>query len=920
MAGCDGRFVIFLTFMTALAWFPGIECSDYGRLNVYESSTLKEKIELSRHHPLCVVLRIADKDTRLEDSVNTLVVKEGNGGGNKFKKWQFGSFAFEKVTLPPIHRPVSFPTLRCYTGKHTYQEFNGKHSTKAVSKWLERLVLQQAKYLEDASMSAVELAQEQFNTVLIAFPDTARHAQIEEMVFQEKEKLSNAKAFIVHEDATDLKIFKNKFKMRKLPAVVVTHKDNVNDTGPTTVKVLSGVTLTQQSLGVCLQARHMGIPHYDMARFKSLMETSGSFVPTLVGFYSYFGSHAQLYLRLLSNSVEEFRDMGVNVRFGLVNIEEADINLILSRWVDPKLTLSFPVAILYYWDNSSKIAQIKVSEQRLTPLNLHRVLKETVGFVDREGQEVPYNPLHGYNPLEISAVFEGPLGTKCSQHSHNLTDNYPIQVQPVKRKRKVHVVTVEKKEEVKLWHDMFGTETINKNLDMVENIPVLTGQYWSEVIEKSHAPQHPLQGGREWAGEVTKVALVVFVMAECRSCKNSMPVFENLEKSVKYIEGGSMYLVNCSVDHALCKNLDIRGYPTVTAFRGLGWLHSSRCIGDEAEKLAQHNNYVRLDYHGVLLHDNIMDWFARVSAPAITDNLFDWPDAKADDVSLFGVLTPKKSDFLPIPPQRSIDYYYSYECFRLVCERLYGKVHCHSVYNRDIPEREFEDDDLDLIVSKVILKRKDGVSAVIMKLGTSLQDTVEDESDTNLHKFHKPHRYNLRPNTRCEQDHVACTNLIIAYTMDHSRLPVTQLTSDLFHIHSSESMKDSLPVMMALVHRQNITEDSQFIKELRAVAYELYNNMEVVTVDADDYRGWAVRFVPEGYSMTVAMDGEDPLDMHVFPRICFVKRDNHRRAAFYPPVGSDLKDESWFQKENLLNFARKVLSRPEKHMIGTDHF
>ena len=31
---------------------------------------------------------------------------------------------------------------------------------------------------------------------------------------------------------------------------------------------------------------------------------------------------------------------------------------------------------------------------------------------------------------------------------------------------------------------------------------------WSEVIEKSHAPSHPLLGGKQWAGEVTKVALV----------------------------------------------------------------------------------------------------------------------------------------------------------------------------------------------------------------------------------------------------------------------------------------------------------------------------------------------------------------------------------------------------------------------------
>lgn len=871
---------------------------------------------MSRHHPLCILFRKIDEDTRLEDIVYNLVNKQRTGERNKFKKWQFGSFSFEKITLPPVRRPQSFPTLRCYTGKHTYQEFSGKHSTKVVSKWLEKLVMTQAKYLEDATVFAVESAQEYFNTVLIAFPDTAQHAKIEDITFQEKEKLSNAKAFIVHEDATDINTFKNKFNVRSLPAIVVLHKDDVNDTAPATVKVLSGVAVNQQALAVYLLTLTIGVPHYDMARFESVLTQSGNFVPTLVVFYSSFVSHTQNYLRLLRNSVEDFGDVGVYIRFGLVNIEGTDINKIFSQWVDQTFSLSFPMAILYHQDDSGNIKQIKVSEPRLTPYNLYHILRETVGFVDSDGKDVSFITFQSHNALEVSSVYEGPFGKICSQQYHNLTDNDPVIPRPVKRKRKI--VNVQEKEEVKLWHDMFGTETINKKLDKIENIPLLTGQYWSDVIEKSHAPQHLLLGGREWAGEVTKVALVVFVMAECRSCKNSMPAFTKLEKSVKFIEGGSMYLVNCTVDHFLCKHHDIRGYPTVTAFRGLGWLHSSRCLGDM--KLSEHTNYVRLDYHGVLLHDSIMEWFARVSTPAITDNLFDWPDVKSDDVSLFGVLMPRRSDFLPIPPQRRTDYYYSYECFRLVCERLYGKVHCHSVYSQDIPAREFGGDDLDVIVSQVILKRRDGVSAVIMKLGTSLAETVEDESDTNLHKFHKPHRYNLEPNKKCEHDHVACTNLIMAYTLDHSRLPVTQLTSDLFHIHPNENVEDSLPVLMALVHKQNVTEEAQFFKELTAVAYELYNNMEVVTIDADDYRAWARRFVPEGYSMTVAIDGEDPLDMYMYPRICFVKRDSHRRAAFYPPVGSDNRDEDWFLKDNLLDFARKVLAKPEKLMVNTDHF
>ena len=54
----------------------------------------------------------------------------------------------------------------------------------------------------------------------------------------------------------------------------------------------------------------------------------------------------------------------------------------------------------------------------------------------------------------------------------------------------------------------FGTENINKQLQRLDDIPLLSHKFWAEVIEKSHAPLHPFLPGREWAGEVTKVALV----------------------------------------------------------------------------------------------------------------------------------------------------------------------------------------------------------------------------------------------------------------------------------------------------------------------------------------------------------------------------------------------------------------------------
>ena len=60
-----------------------------------------------------------------------------------------------------------------------------------------------------------------------------------------------------------------------------------------------------------------------------------------------------------------------------------------------------------------------------------------------------------------------------------------------------------------------------------------------------------------------------------------------------------MYLVNCTAEQELCAMHDIRGFPIITTFRGLGWMGTSNCMSQKAQE--KFKNYVRLDYHGVIL-------------------------------------------------------------------------------------------------------------------------------------------------------------------------------------------------------------------------------------------------------------------------------------------------------------------------------
>ena len=66
-------------------------------------------------------------------------------------------------------------------------------------------------------------------------------------------------------------------------------------------------------------------------------------------------------------------------------------------------------------------------------------------------------------------------------------------------------------------------------------------------------------------------------------------------------DGGALYLANCTRDPHLCRQHDVTGFPTLIAFRGLGWSEGSRCVTSElSDSLPALGKHVRIDYHGVI--------------------------------------------------------------------------------------------------------------------------------------------------------------------------------------------------------------------------------------------------------------------------------------------------------------------------------
>lgn len=62
-----------------------------------------------------------------------------------------------------------------------------------------------------------------------------------------------------------------------------------------------------------------------------------------------------------------------------------------------------------------------------------------------------------------------------------------------------------------------------------------------------------------------------------------------------HLDGGALYLVNCTSDPEICAENGVTGFPTLSAFRGLGWLEGNQCLTPAA---SMHTKYVRMDYHG----------------------------------------------------------------------------------------------------------------------------------------------------------------------------------------------------------------------------------------------------------------------------------------------------------------------------------
>ena len=80
-----------------------------------------------------------------------------------------------------------------------------------------------------------------------------------------------------------------------------------------------------------------------------------------------------------------------------------------------------------------------------------------------------------------------------------------------------------------------------------------------------------------------------------------------------------MYFANCTSDPGLCREQGVTGFPTLHAFRNLGWMDGDECFTKHTTNKIK---YIRQDYHGVLRVKNIKYFHYRPPTKLREGNFF----------------------------------------------------------------------------------------------------------------------------------------------------------------------------------------------------------------------------------------------------------------------------------------------------------
>lgn len=847
--------------------------------------------------------------------------------------WTIGSVKLEDITqispLPHLY-PSMVPSIQCDVGLPLPLEFTFTNKNQdSLKKWFKSVAKKHVKHINIANLSTLKdaILYNSEGIIIVSVPGLEYFQHMAELMLQVREKgFSQPLEILISRPETegDRKI-QTLFHIHKYPTVLFfTHEVWVER--KTFAHMLQGLQQVQpQSIEVTLRTIDMKANFLDEDRFyNEVLDTKYQLPPKLVCFFSYSNLKSLKYILKFREISKQFECEGASLEFRLMNIGEKNNSRVFNRYINASNMKTFPVFVLF-WQELTPTYGISNRQKVMDGIPL---VSELYSFLRQNGI---LDESDNYNNGEcVSEEDDHSLECANPSHSHGIcaTDSTTMNASSLDVYSSLpFIVKGGKEKKRKLWNPRNFVERVK-----IGNLTVLTDHDWSTVLEASlYAPTTKKLFVEDAALPVLN--LVVFMIKDCRYCKIVMQSLEKLAEAIHLIDRAALYLVNCSSSPIICNRYQIQGYPSMKLFRSMPWSGVEGCVTDQLYK-----QHVILDFHGPFEpHHFILEWLSHSTLPIVNKEflLTDFPEKLDNDVWLVGTVVTLSQAFRFLQPS-TYNKWYSVKCFQTACELLFGKAVCFATMTKDfgVNTKMKTTKNKDLFVIKLTLFRRDGVQAKIFELGVPLQTTLLSEKDSKLHKFHNAHRYNLPRKLRCEDNHSLCTEFTVKYVIDHSRLPVTRLTHDGFHTlnrfsYGGDNSSSSVPVVVVLAHKQNLTINSSYYQKITQAAYELYREIIFTALDVDEYPSWASRFVPKDYESTQSFqsaNGTLTPPLYHYPRMCVVMSTDHNQAAFFPSLKATADAKNIAEllytvtTKEIVKFLKQYLLHPKDLLVTTEVF
>ncbi|EDV22509.1 uncharacterized protein TRIADDRAFT_58806 [Trichoplax adhaerens] len=874
-----------------------------------------------------------------------------------YARWNYGIVELDHLEVSDISMmPSTIPSLACHIGLMIPNVYNNTKYQYAKNHFHQYLMNMSKAFKRSLKANTIGNTDKIFSkkgVTLLAFTGLHEPKIVDNVLFQAQARWKDSLHFYIvnhlNEDGSKLI---TQFGIHTFPTLLF-----LNNSDRARFYIMKGFL---EWINLFMTAYKSKLIVLNEGNFKKeVLTPTRTYKPFVVCFYAHWGQNIIKMIASLSQSHKIYSTFGSNVRFGMVNIYD-NRNVVMK--FPPAATQILPFTMLFWQTFDNKEAKIRhevLVDTMPTPYALYDFAKRVdVTFHDGVGDSV--TPCHFRLATRLRSVNCSVLALKdfgSVNRSVIVPCKATIKILDRKR-RELHLAEnlitahnsakmLERKKSnfttkakiLKLTMEKYAKSTDMPTLQFktVGRIPIITDNLWQEVIERSKLPTNFYPGiSRSNDQHNVAISLVIFTKNDCKSCKKKSQTFQDIAKLVQHMDHASIYIINCDHDPLSCQRHGVSGFPSLSAFRSFGWFRAEECLS----KAATDSPYIRLDYHGPIETKYVMDWFSK----STISNTMPWK-SRMDKVKLSAMSKDVRLVATVYPQNRAKSFLYSQKktwyplkCFQLACERIYGQVDCYYKRSNKIAWLD-SDGQNPMAISEINMERKDQVTANIITHGRSIAETIEDESKNAIHRFHAPHRYKISPKIRCEDNYPQCTDHIVSFVIDHMRLPITHITLESFHIRRVIGSKGAgyhaafapdEPILVAIVNEVDSQESSTFYKELLKAAYALYQKVAITLLNVEEFPTWASQFVPIGYhkeqikKYRIYGDDFKPL-LYRYPRLCILYWNNHRRAAFYPPLSMEkeieVEDKEYpLTAEKIMFWVDQFKRNPDTHWVTTERF